>query len=59
MQEDYVIHAKSLRHYIKEIISDNEGEFDSEAIREILKKCGKTQMPIHKRAKFIKNSFFF
>ena len=41
--EDMLAHAKNLGHNIKEILSDNGGEFDNDNIRRILQKNGITQ----------------
>lgn len=41
--EDFIVHAKNLGHKIKEIISDNGGEYDNQAVRVILKKHGISQ----------------
>lgn len=41
--EEVLIHAKSLGHSIRELLSDNGGEFDNEDIRKIVSKYGVTQ----------------
>ena len=41
--QDFIVHAKNLGHNIQEILSDNGGEFDNEAVRFILKKYGISQ----------------
>lgn len=41
--ESFIIHAKNLRHNIKEMLSDNGGEYDSQEIRKILKEHGISQ----------------
>lgn len=41
--EDFIIHAKNLGHNIREILSDNGGEYDNQAVRMILKKHGISQ----------------
>ena len=41
--EDILAHAKNLGHNIKEILSDNDGEFDNGKIRRILQESGVTQ----------------
>lgn len=40
--QDFIVHAKNLGHDIKEMITDNGGEFDCEEVRKILKKHGIT-----------------
>lgn len=41
--ENFIVHATNLGHSIKEILSDNGGEFDNLAVRTILKKYGISQ----------------
>ncbi|KFM59342.1 Retrovirus-related Pol polyprotein from transposon TNT 1-94, partial [Stegodyphus mimosarum] len=41
--ENFIADAKNLGHKVKEILSDNGGEFDNEAVRKILNKQGISQ----------------
>lgn len=43
--EEFILHAKNLGHNIKEILSDNGGEFDNQEVRKILKKYGISPRP--------------
>ena len=42
--EEVLVHAKNLGHQIKELLSDNGGEFDNDEVRRILSKLGAKQL---------------